>query len=203
MDIIKSINSGAPETGISDDLIVPYRPRNYWKGDVRFKNGWVEKDYGSSPLPPRLYARISLYWEEAALRRLRGIEGVPIYVGRPTRNSIRMTRVPGIPIDKLKTGEISELFLQRLQALIHQIHGRGVAHGDLHMRNILVHEDRPYIIDFSTAYVRGRVPFLDRGFFRIFRLLDLERVYKIERRFFGRGTPPEMFYIYRLVKGKK
>ena len=203
MDIIKSINSGAPETGISDDLIVPYRPRNYWKGDVRFNNGWVEKDYGSSPLPPRLYARISLYWEEAALRRLRGIEGVPIYVGRPTRNSIRMTRVPGIPIDKLKTGEISELFLQRLQALIHQIHGRGVAHGDLHMRNILVHEDRPYIIDFSTAYVRGRVPFLDRGFFRIFRLLDLERVYKIERRFFGRGTPPEMFYIYRLVKGKK
>ena len=203
MDIIKSINSGAPETGISDDLIVPYRPRNYWKGDVRFRNGWVEKDYGSSPLPPRLYGRISLYWEEAALKRLRGIEGVPIYVGRPTRNSIRMTRVPGIPIDKLKAGEISELFLQRLLALIHQIHSRGVAHGDLHMRNILVHEDRPYIIDFSTAYALGRVPFLDRGFFRIFRLLDLERIYKIERRFFGRGTPPEMFFIYRLVKGKK
>jgi len=188
---------------ISDDLIVPYRPRNYWKSDVSFKNGWVEKDYESSSLLPRLYGRISLNWEETALKRLRGIEGVPEYLGRPTRNSIRMRRVPGIPIDKLKAGEISELFLQRLQALVHQIHSRGVAHGDLHMRNILAHEDRAYIIDFSTAYTLGRVPIVDRGFFRIFRLLDLERIYKIERRFFGRGTPPEMFFIYRLVKGKK
>jgi serine/threonine protein kinase len=191
------------ETDISDDPIVPYRPRNYWKGDVRFKNGWVEKDYGSSPLLPRLCARISLHWEEVALKRLRGIDGVPEFLGRPTRDSIRMTRVPGIPIDKLNEGEVSELFLQRLKSLVNQIHSRGVAHGDLHMRNILVHEDSAYIIDFSTAYTLGRVPFLDRGFFRIFRLLDLERVYKTEKRFFGRGAPPEMFYVYRLIKGKK
>jgi len=203
LDMGKPRISRRLETDISDNLVIPYRPRNYWKGDVRFKNGWVEKDYGSSLLLPRLYARISLYWEEIALKRLRGIDGVPEFLGRPTRNSIRMTKVPGIPIDKIKAGEVSELFIQRLKELVHQIHSRGVAHGDLHMRNILVHEDRAYIIDFSTAYTLGRVPFLDRGFFRVFRLLDLQRVYKTEKRFFGRGTPPEMFYIYRLVKGKK
>jgi serine/threonine protein kinase len=201
--VSKPITSSGPETAISNDLIVPYRPRNYWKGDVRFGNGWVEKDYESSPLLARLYGRISLHWEETALKRLRGIEGVPEYLGRPTRNSIRMTRVPGIPIDKMKAEEISELFLKCLQDLVSKIHSRGVAHGDLHMRNILINEDKAYLIDFSTAYTLGRVPFLDRGFFRIFRLLDLERIYKIEKRFFGRGTPPEMFYIYRLVKGKK
>lgn len=203
MDIIKHINSNRLESVASDHMSIPYRPRNYWKGEVRFKNGWVEKDYGKSPLLPRLYGRISLCWEEAALKRLRGLDGVPEFLGRPTRNSIRMARVPGIPLDKAKAGEVSELFIQSLKDLVHQMHSRGVAHGDLHMRNILIHEDRAYIIDFSTAYTLGRVPFLDRGFFRIFRLLDLKRVYKTENRFFGRGTPPEMFYIYRLVKGKK
>ncbi len=203
MDIIKHINSNRLESVASDHMSIPYRPRNYWKGEVRFKNGWVEKDYGKSPLLPRLYGRISLCWEEAALKRLRGLDGVPEFLGRPTRNSISMTRVPGIPIDKAKAGEISEQFIQHLKYLVHQMHSRGVAHGDLHMRNILVHNDKAYIIDFSTAYTLGRVPFLDRGFFRIFRLLDLKRVYKTEKRFFGRGTPPEMFYIYRLVKGKK
>lgn len=203
MDIIKHINSNRLESAASDHMSIPYRPRNYWKGEVRFKNGWVEKDYGKSPLLPRLYGRISLCWEEAALKRLRGLDGVPEFLGRPTRNSIRMARVPGIPLDKAKAGEVSELFIQSLKDLVHQMHSRGVAHGDLHMRNILIHEDRAYIIDFSTAYTLGRVPFLDRGFFRIFRLLDLKRVYKTENRFFGRGTPPEMFYVYRLVKGKK
>jgi hypothetical protein len=203
VDIIKHINSNRLESVASDHMSIPYRPRNYWKGEVRFKNGWVEKDYGKSPLLPRLYGRISLCWEEAALKRLRGLDGVPEFLGRPTRNSIRMARVPGIPLDKAKAGEVSELFIQSLKDLVHQMHSRGVAHGDLHMRNILIHEDRAYIIDFSTAYTLGRVPFLDRGFFRIFRLLDLKRVYKTENRFFGRGTPPEMFYVYRLVKGKK
>jgi hypothetical protein len=203
VDINKPINTSELETVASGQMSIPYRPRNYWKGEVRFEKGWIEKDYGRAPLLSRIYGRICLHWEEVALKRLRGIDGVPEFLGRPTRNSIRMTRVPGIPIDKIKAGEVSELFIQRLKDLIHQIHSRGVAHGDLHMRNILAYEDRAYIIDFSTAYTLGRVPFLDRGFFRIFRLLDLQRVHKTEKRFFGRGTPPEMFYIYRLVKGKK
>lgn len=203
MSIDKSSTSGEFETNASDHMIVPYKPRNFWKGEVRFENGWVEKDYSRAPLPSRLYARICLHWEEIALKRLQGIDGVPTYLGRPTRNSIRMTKVPGRPLDKLKTGELSESCLNRLQDLVRRIHKRGVAHGDLHMRNILIHEDTVYIIDFSTAYVRGRLPFLDKGFFRIFMLLDLECLYKVEKNFFGRGNPPDMFYLYRIVKGRK
>jgi tRNA A-37 threonylcarbamoyl transferase component Bud32 len=184
-------------------MAVPYRQRNVWKGEIRVRNGWIEKDYGAAPFFSRLYGRICLHYEAVALRRLNGVKGVPVYLGRPTRNSIRMTRLPGIPLDKLKTGELSELCFHRLQDLIHAIHGRGVAHGDLHMRNILIHGDQPSIIDFSVAYVRGRLPILDKGFFRIFMLLDLERLYKIEKTFLGTGTPPKMFYLYRLIKGVK
>ena len=187
----------------SDAISIPYRRRNIWKGETRVGNGWVEKDYSGAPLLSRLYGGICLHWEAMALRRLKGIEGVPVYLGRPTRNSIRMTLVPGIPLDKLKRGELSELCFHRLQSLAHQIHSKGVAHGDLHMRNILIDEDKPSFIDFSTAYVRGRLPVLDKHFFRLFVLLDLERLYKAEKEFFGKGTPPRMFYLYRLIKGIK
>ena len=186
-----------------DDAAVPYRQRNMWKGEIRTENGWIEKDYGAAPLFSRVYGRICLHYEAVALRRLKGLKGVPAYLGRPTKNSIRMTRLPGIPLDKLKMGELSKLCFHRLKDLIHLMHREGVTHGDLHMRNILIHKDQPSIIDFSVAYVRGRLPILDKEFFRIFVLLDLERLYKIEKAFFGTGTPPKMFYLYRLLKGVK
>ena len=187
----------------SDDVASPYRRRNRWKGEIVSANGFVEKSYDKKPMMVCLYGRITLRWERLALQRLERIEGVPSYSGRPTGKSIRMTRVPGIPLDKLKSGELSEQCFHRLQSLIRDIHRRGVAHGDLHMRNILIHENKPFIVDFSTAYVRGRLPILDKNFFRLFVLLDLERLYKIEKAFFGRGTPPKMFFLYRLVKGIK
>ena len=186
-----------------DPATVPYRQRNIWKGEVRVENGWIEKDYGAAPFFSRLYGRICLHFETVALRRLEGLNGVPAYLGRPTRNSIRMTRLPGTPLDKLKKGELSERCFHRLKDLIHLMHRKGLAHGDLHMRNILIHDDQPSIIDFSVAYVRGRLPILDKEIFRIFKLLDLERLYKIEKVFFGTGTPPRMFYLYRLLKGVK
>ena len=184
-------------------ILAPYSQRNPWKGKIRLNHAWVEKDYGDTPFLSRLYGEISLHWEAVALKRLRGVEGVPVYLGRPKSHLLRMTRVPGIPLDKVRRGELSELCFHGLQSLVQQIHSRGVAHGDLHMRNILIHGDKPSIVDFSTAYVRGRLLLLDKNFFRIFELLDLERLYKIERHFFGRGTPPKMFYFYRLVKGMR
>ncbi|MBN2032646.1 MAG: hypothetical protein JW836_05165 [Deltaproteobacteria bacterium] len=187
----------------SDGVASPYPQRNLWKAKIRQENGLIEKDYRDAPLPFRLYGEISLHWEAEALKRLKGIEGIPVYLGRPKSHLLRMTRVPGVPLDKLRTTEVSKLCFSRLRGLLHQIHSRGVAHGDLHMRNILIDAENPYIVDFSTAYVRGRLPLLDKNFFRFFELLDLERLYKTELKFFGSGKPPRMFYLYRLVKGIK
>jgi predicted Ser/Thr protein kinase len=191
------------DPSIHSPTICSYLPRNRWKGKVKFENGWLEKSFDQKPLPESLFGRISLQWEELALKRLKGIEGVPKFLGRPTRHSIRMTRLPGVPLDTLKKGEMSESCFQRLQNLVHLMHRRGVAHGDLHMRNILIHQQTPSIIDFATSYVLGRLPVLDRQVFRLFVLLDLERLYKVEKKYFGKGNPPRMFYLYRLVKAMK
>jgi tRNA A-37 threonylcarbamoyl transferase component Bud32 len=160
----------------------------------------VVKDYGHAPLIPRLFGRMCLRWEESALKRLSGIEGVPSFEERISPHSIRISAVPGTPLDGLRRGDLSEAFFERLVSLLRQVHERGVAHGDLHQRNILAHNEMPYLIDFSTAYVRGRLPICDARVCSNFILLDLERIYKVEKKFFGRGTPPRMFLLYRILK---
>jgi RIO1 family len=179
---------------------VPYRPRNVWKASVRREGDIVTKEYSGAPFVPRLFGRISLSWEEAALRRLEGMGGIPTFIHRLSPHGIQISAVMGRPLDKMKMGELSESCFKELVSLIHRIHDKGVAHGDLHQRNILVDEDRPSVIDFSTAYVKGRVPLFDGWIFRNMMLLDLERLYKVERSFFDRGDPPRMFFLYRMIK---
>jgi hypothetical protein len=181
---------------------VPYRPRNVWKASVHREGDIITKEYSGTPFVPRLFGRISLSWEEAALRKLEGLKGVPAFINRPSPHAIQISAVMGRPLDKMKMGELSESCFKELVSLIHGIHDRGVAHGDLHQRNILVDQDRdrPFVIDFSTAYVKGRMPLFDGWIFRNMILLDLERLYKVEKKFFDRGNPPRMFFLYRMIK---
>jgi hypothetical protein len=179
---------------------LPYKPRNVWKASVRRQGNVIVKECSRAPFIPRLFGRISLSLEEAALRRLKGMEGVPAFICRPSPYVIHISAIEGRPLDKMKSGELSESCFEALVSLIQGIHARGVAHGDLHQRNILVDQDRSSIIDFSTAYVKGRVPLLDGWILRNMILLDLERLYKVERRFFDRGASPKMFLLYRMIK---
>jgi RIO-like serine/threonine protein kinase len=200
---VKDLENTRAEVPLSRPIVIPYRPRNLWKGEVRFINGCIEKDHDSNPFLPRLYARICLNLEETALKRLSGIKGVPHFIERPTRTSLRMTAVPGVPLGKLNKGDLSELCFSRIKDILDEIHRNGVAHCDLHMRNILIDNDDPYIIDFATAYTTGHFPVWDRKIFQLLTQLDLQRIYKVEKKFFGRGTPPKMFFIYKIIKGLK
>jgi RIO1 family len=191
---------------LRDDLtekVISYPPRNRWKADLRWEGECLVKDYGRAPLIPRFFGRFLSRWEKEALIRLRGVEGVPFFVEAPTTYSVKMKGVPGIPLSKLKRGDLNEAFLDGIISLFETIHRRGVAHGDAHGRNVLVHDQRPYLIDFSTAYVKGRFPIIDHYVFNCFVLLDQERIYKIKKEFFGIGEPPRMFFLYRVAKGRR
>ncbi|MBN1626587.1 MAG: phosphotransferase [Deltaproteobacteria bacterium] len=198
-------NNMPPDTEmpVAAPVNIPYRPRNAWKGEVRFVDGCIEKNHDMNPFLSRIYARVCLNCEESALRKLEGVRGVPQFIARPTATSIRMTAAPGVPLAKLKKGDLSELCLRRIKETVAEIHKRGVAHCDLHNRNILVDNDEPCIIDFATAYTRGRFPVIGNMIFEYLKRLDLMRLYKVERKFFGRGNPPKMFFLYNIIKGLK
>jgi hypothetical protein len=194
----KNTEKGLP---VSKPVVIPYRPRNGWKGEVRFIDGCIEKNHDLNSFLSRVYARICLRMEERALKRLKGLKGVPQFIARPTKTSIRMTSVPGVPLEKLKKGDLSELCLERIKEIVTEMHRNGVAHCDLHNRNILIDHDEAYIIDFATAYTTGRLPILDHKVFDLLSRLDLHRLYKVEKKFFGRGKPPKMFFLYNAIKG--
>jgi len=205
MQQTRSEEMGSPSTSF-DDLTpegIPYPPRNRWKANLYWEGDCVTKDYGKSPLIPKLFGRLVCKWEKEALIKLQGMEGVPSFEGAPTPYSVKMKAVPGIPLSKLRPGDLSEVFLERIISLFEGIHSRGVAHGDAHGRNVLAFDQRPYLIDFSTAYVKGRFPMIDNYLFSRLVLLDQERIYKIKKKFFGIGEPPKMFLLYRIVKRGK
>lgn len=179
---------------------LPFSHRNYWKANIRTEGGYIVKDYSRNPFLSRLLGRYFLKREAAALKRLVDVPGVPSFKEMATPYMLRMGAVPGEPLAQCKGEILDKHFFESLTSLFKKIHEKGVAHGDAHQRNILVNKNEPYLIDFSTAYIRGTSPILDNYIFNCFKLLDLERLSKVEKKIFGTGNLPEMFFFYRIIK---
>lgn len=82
---------------------------------------------------------------------LQGLAGVPRLIGRVGRAGLLHDFVPGAPLDKHST--VSDTFFAELDALVGEIHRRGMAYVDLNKpQNVLLGEDgRPYLIDFQIS----------------------------------------------------
>lgn len=111
------------------------------------------KDYSGRPLWVRkLWAPIFNGREFRALRRLQGVEGVPELYAWVAPCGILMEFLPARRLPRHKETPPSREFFNRAQALVDQLHERGIAHGDLRRKNILLDDsEKPYLIDFETA----------------------------------------------------
>ncbi len=100
--------------------------------------------------------------EWARLERLQGIAGIPHLLGWVDEEAFAMEWITGERLPHLRHNYLEPVFFDRLAQLVADMHSRGVSHGDLRRKNILVdREQRPYLIDFATAMVarpgrRGR-----------------------------------------------
>ena len=109
-------------------------------------------------VPMRWLGRMLAARERWFMERLRGVEGVPAGLGpvrtagRVMPNAVARTFVAGhaLAADERVAAE----FFPRLTAILAEVHGRGIAHVDLHKReNILVDEaGRPHLIDFQISW---------------------------------------------------
>jgi tRNA A-37 threonylcarbamoyl transferase component Bud32 len=178
----------------------PIPPRNSWKADVRIEADIVTKSFERNSAVPRWMGRWFLNREQRALQRLDGLDGVPRFISRPGPYRLCMTRVDGIPLRNCYERGISEAFFADLVRLFDAMHGRGVGHGDAHHRNILVAGDRAGLIDFSVAHVTRDPERRSGRVFQWYLALDQRALYKVENGFLHRGSPPEMFMLYRLAK---
>lgn len=180
-----------------------FPPRNRWKCSLSVVDGVVIKNFRDNPPVSRIAGRVLLDREERALKRLHGLEGVPRFVARPDAYHLHLSWLPGRPLCTFAAGELEEGFLTDLRRVFAEMHARGVAHGDAHQRNILVNGPRACLVDFATATFdnrgQGRFPSL----YRWTRQLDDWSLYQVERRWFGRGTPPKMFLLFHILKRRR
>lgn len=164
--------------------------RNWSKADVLLGE-WppqsgqrvVVKDLKPRALWMRLIGgRYSQMREWRALEALQGLEGVPAPVALVDADCFVMEFRGGTPVKQFERGTLSPQVLDKVEALLSEMHRRGVTHGDLHGGNILVDEQgRVSLIDWATSSFFSDEP---RGWkatsFANWRALDERALYKLK-----------------------
>ena len=144
------------------------------------------KDYAAKPLVFRATVGIFSCWRETYIyEKLQGIQGILECFGLIDRYAIMIAYIPGENAKEVKPEALTPLFFKKMRAVIDAVHKRGIVLCDLrNIKNTIVGKDgEPYLIDFSTAFLRGgRFSFLRNGIFHLFFQDDLLSIPKIKYR---------------------
>ena len=139
---------------------------------------WIFKDFASRRAWVRQgLGRFLLGREVRALQRLEGLPGIPSQAFRVDAFAMAARFVPGRALADMPNGPVSTDYLVALEALLCQVHARGLVHLDTRGGgNLLMGPDgAPGIIDFQAALsTRGLLRPL-RGWLEG---MDLSGVYK-------------------------
>jgi hypothetical protein len=146
---------------------------------------WIFKDFASRAFVVRqTVGRFLLGREVRALRRLEGLPGIPSQAFRVDAFAMAARFVPGRTLGRveIEDGRMSAEFLSALEALLQQVHARGLVHLDTRGgNNLLMRPDgAPGIIDFQAALSTRWMP---RHLREWFEGLDLGGIYKKWQRF--------------------
>ena len=139
---------------------------------------WIFKDFASRAFFVRhTVGRFLLGREVRALRRLEGLPGIPSQAFRVDALSMAARFVPGRALADTPDGPFATEFLLALEALLRQVHARGLVHLDTRGGgNLLIGPDgAPGIIDFQAALSTRWMPRALRGWFED---MDLSGIYK-------------------------
>jgi len=155
---------------------------------------FVLKDFHARPfMVRRFWGRKVISREMRFYKRLKGIEGIPRVLKRLDDEAFIMDYVEGMPLSLIEKGALPQSFFTQLRRLVTEMHGRGVTHGDLRQKNILVSvEGAPFLIDFAGAFcLKGRGNFLTRFLFRRLRNVDELTLLKQQDKLLPETLTPE------------
>lgn len=130
--------------------------RHRFKADLAFYDldghAVALKSYAASAERPAVPgAKRSVEREARALVQASGLDGVARLLA-VSHERLAMTELPGRTLkDRADDPPPPEVF-DRLDTLLDRLHAKGVAHGDLHRRDVLVDDDGAVsVVDFATS----------------------------------------------------
>lgn len=146
------------------------------------------KDYAARPwIVRKFWAPVLVGREFRTLRRLQGLTGVPRLYARVGPQALLMQHLDARRLPRDDEPFPDPVLFDRLDALMRQLHERGVGHGDIRRMNILMDEKaQPYLIDFETAVTAkpGFWGFFSRFGARRLARIDLVAVARIKSEFY-------------------
>ena len=119
---------------------------------------YVLKDYAKrNPIIKWLLGRYMIKREYRRYRRLKGIKGIPKLYKLLDDYGFVMQHIEVHRLPHRKDKDtISPVIFDSLKETLDEMHSRGVIHGDIRRKNILLdNEKNPYFIDFVTAFYKG------------------------------------------------
>jgi predicted Ser/Thr protein kinase len=158
-----------------DIMLVEYEGKRY-----------ALKDFRSRPRAVRLlFGRWVIAREYRIMKQLEGIEGIPRLFGMVDGDGFLMEYIEGRRLPKVRNNDLAPECFERLERLIKAMHARGVGHGDLRRKNVLVTRDsQPYVVDFATAFmVRGRGNLVSRWILERYCRIDELTLLKLKKYF--------------------
>jgi hypothetical protein len=139
---------------------------------------WVVKDFRKCAAPLRWTWGVWIVRRELrVLRKLNGLPGIPAGAFRMDRFALGERFIEGSPLRALTAGRVPVSFFERLEAIVREMHGRGIAHLDLrNAGNILMDASgTPMLLDFQSAVDTRWLPGLLR---KRLEWIDLSGIYK-------------------------
>ena len=147
----------------------------------------VLKDGSARPWWFRVtFGRYQMQREWKTLLFLNGMKGVSRPLFRAGPDAIGTQRLAGVSLLTVAQGDLPDSAIEQLEAVVNELHARGVTHGDLHFANVLydAQGDHISLTDWATASIFRPTR---RGFkawmWREWRALDLRSLAKIKRRY--------------------
>ncbi len=113
----------------------------------------VAKDFRNKIwLARSFWGPLNIMYEKFILQKLKGITGIPEFIGLEDYNCLLLSYIDG-DIIKKSCQNIAPGYFDRIFNIVEEIHARGVLHLDLgHKSNIMVRKNgNPAIIDFNTS----------------------------------------------------
>ncbi len=181
--------------GSSKDWVLLRQSPSPFQADVYLAEGQdcrcLVKDFSRRPWLIRwCVVRPLLRHEHRVMRELVDIDGIPRVFGFLSRDALVMEFVDGrgtMPSHKeLDRDDYPPLeVFRQLERIVVAMHGRGVTHGDIRRRNILITAGGPALIDFGTGVrQQGRLQFIRRRVYRMIERIDRRKVLKLRAAYY-------------------
>ena len=143
---------------------------------------FIVKDFGKRGFWERnLIGRVVIGRESRAYRALAGVEGLPARFKRLTPFSLAIEYLEGRDLGGVERHEIGPGVIRQFERIIDEFHERGWVHLDLQRRsNILLVNERVFVVDLASAFHPGGVPLIGSWLVRLLGFADRLSLIKIK-----------------------